>query len=349
MALKKRERLLLLVTAVLLAMLLGYFVLTSLGSPQPLRDQHAQLTEDVEKQQRQVQQGQREQERLKAWEARSLPSDVKKAQSLYHDWLLKTAHEAGWMDTTVNAAPTRSAQPRAASAARATAARPTAAGRSVAASSDEAFTALRFTLAGEATLEHLTRFLHAFYASGYLHKITTLDLAPREEAGKLAVNLTIEALALPSIARADQLPDPPSELPVKEVDEYKKAIVDRNVFAFYHAPPPKPPEISPASQLYLSTVIAGDRPQAWLVKRQGNETLKLFEGATIPLAGHQAKLLRIGERDVEIEIDGKRWQFWLGDDLRKPVELPSSKPEPPADSPTPAADPWMIFSQPKGE
>lgn len=338
MALKKRERLLAIITASLLVPLVGYLVVTALGTPRGLEQRHAQLIDEVSEQKKLLERAKPDEVRLKEWNRRALPSDVTKAQSLYHDWLVKTADGAGLVKPTIYV--TQARQVATGRTNRLTRSAASRGGTAMAPA--EAFTALQFRLQAQATLEQMTRFLHAFYSAGYLQRITSLKTEPREDANQLDISLTIEALSLPDAESADALPEPPEEPLLKAVTEYKQAIVDRNVFAFYHPPAAAPPQAvwEPGSQLYLSAVMAGDRPQAWLVKRQGNETLKLSEGDRIPLEGHPGTLTRIGQREVELEFDGKPWRFLLGNS-RKPIEVTRSEPAPsaPAEKPEPPQKP----------
>src|SRR5690606_36942700 len=97
-------------------------------------------------------------ERLDAWRERSLPSDERQAGTLYQNWLLQL------MDSPV--VKLQNAQVEAARASRL--------GENL---------RLPFTVSGRGSLAQVTAFLHGFYRSGQLHKITRLTLAPQEDTG----------------------------------------------------------------------------------------------------------------------------------------------------------------------
>ncbi len=116
------------------------------------------------------------------------------------------------------------------------------------------------------------------------------------------------------------------------------AIVERNLFAAYVPPPPPPrprettvaappppPAFDPAKYTYLTSIIEVDsRPQAWLNVRPTKQTLRLFVGDGITVGKFSGKLVRIADKEIEIESDGKRRVVALGKSLDQAVELPAA-------------------------
>lgn len=105
---------------------------------------------------------------------------------------------------------------------------------------DSPYQMIKFNLQGTGTIEHATQLLYGFYAKDYLHRISRFDMSPvpnSAEPDQLTISLECEVLAL-GIAGDKQ--DPPSGVSnrvAKSLDEYKRPILDRNLFAPGNRPP----------------------------------------------------------------------------------------------------------------
>jgi hypothetical protein len=126
--------------------------------------------------------------------------------------------------------------------------------------------------------------------------------------------------------------DPSGRLASSDPGEYRRAIVQRNVFAEYKAPPPvrtpgpeppPPPKFDPYKFAYVSAIVRGfdGEPEAWVIARTSGEKFQLREGDTFEVGDVQAKMIHVNRRDAEMEFDGKRWLVPLGDNLREAKPL----------------------------
>ncbi len=308
-ALNKRERILAFATLAIAGAVLLYFLVAALLAPhKALKTQYNHAAAELLRKQNRVDNGIKATEQLDAWRSRSLPSNPETALSLYQNWLLQTARDAGLSTIAIDAVQGRR--------------RP------------GIFHALGFSLQATASLDELTAFLHRFYQAGHLHQILAMGIVPETRGTKLSVQMTIEALSLPTADRTDSLADSPSSRELATLDTYRKAIGKRNLFAAHQPPPPPspntaeaspppttpPPRFDPAKHAYLTAIVAvGDRQQAWLFARTSDETFKLFEGDTFEIGGAEGKVLRIGHRDVDIKFDGRQYLLSLGENLRTPA------------------------------
>ncbi len=168
-------------------------------------------------------------ERLDAWKERSLPSDPRRAGTIYQNWLLEVIDS-----------PTVRLQ-----GAQVEAARPSKLDQNV---------RLPFTVSGQGTLDQVTAFLHQFYRSGHLHKITRFTLTPERKSGLLDVRIVIEALMMPEATTGGEprlaalAPEPDLPLLHGDLNSYQAVINGRHVFsgneppqfAAASAPPPAP-------------------------------------------------------------------------------------------------------------
>jgi hypothetical protein len=303
--LKKREQLLAVALGGFLVLMVGRSLFSMWQGPLAmLRTQKANLSREIERKEKQIKKGQAAQARIDAWNRRSLPTDPDTARSLYQNWLLALAAESGFEGTKVEAGQGRQR--------------------------GDVYHALRFGLQAHTTLDRVTRFLHRFYTAGHLHQIRTLSLVPLEKSDKLELQLAIEALVLPGADRKDKLTtEQASRLASPKPTDYQ-VIASRNLFAPYKAPPPQPveppppPPFDPGKHAYLTGIVdVAGKPEAWLLVRTSGEKLKLHEGETFRVADMQGKIVRIGLREVEVELAGQRWRYQLGDNLREMIKVPS--------------------------
>lgn len=143
------------------------------------------------------------------------------------------------------------------------------------------------------------------------------------------ISMSIEALVLPGADRNDQLNTATSKrLAFEELDDYRRPITRRNVFAPYVERPQSGDESQDA---YITAVMKVDgRLQAWLSFRNLGMIRKLREGDRIDVGSVHATVATIREQAIEIESDGKRRKVSLGSSLAESQEL--SKAESTSDS-----------------
>ena len=306
-ALSKREKKLAVITAALVPVLAGWFLFSAWRAPlNALRTRRDNLKSEIASKELLALRSKKLQERLDEWNRRSLPSDPQIARSLYQGWLFGLAKEVGFDGTKVDV---------------------TGEGGQTAG----VYRALRFTVQARATLKKLTEFLYKFESAGHLHQVRSLTLDPTAGSDKIALTFVIEALSLPGSDRQNALSEEPAErLAASDVDDYHKAITERNLFAPYKRPsgppptPPEPPEFDPGKYAHITAIVAGidGQPEVWVIARTTGESFTLREGDSFDIGDLHAKVIRINERDAEIEFDGQRWLVWLGDNLREASKLP---------------------------
>ena len=340
MALQKREKLLVIVTGALLVVFLIAALFTSGGGGQlsSLRAQHESLSEEVETKEQVIQSGRDEMKQMVQWQKRSLPSKTEHARSLYQNWLRDLVDQASFRHVKVDSSGGQSR--------------------------GGVYTALTFTVHGDATMDQLSHFLFDFYSAGHLHKIRYLSIKPTKDSTQLSLLITVEGLSLPGADRSDALSEEPSErLKLAKVDDYVKAIakrrldderdpaddslfvrdpVDGGLFVAYKPPPPpyvapaerteppKPPEFDPTTQTYLNAIVeVNGRPQVWLFVRSSGKTLKYYEGDKFEIGPAHGTIARIDPREVELTVGGQSAVLALGDNLREqmPEKLPEESPE----------------------
>jgi hypothetical protein len=162
-----------------------------------------------------------------------------------------------------------------------------------------------------------------------------------------AVNAKTETTGVVAAVDGDKLtlraepadPDaPPARLADSKLDDYRRAIAERNFFAPYKPPPPTtqgpgspgPPKFDPCKYAYLTGIVGvNDQPEVWLIGRTTGKKYTLREGDTFEVGDVSAKVIRINHRDAEIEFEGKRWLVPMGDNLReaKPLFEPEASGE----------------------
>lgn len=310
MKLNKRERILALVVAaiaVLVVFVLAWqYVFTGSESLADLQTRYSALTAKVNKRNQDLATAKRAAVKLDDWLRRALPSDVEKGGALYQAWLRETLNKAGFSETKVDALAGQSRR--------------------------GIFEELRYNIKAQASLKELAQFLYDFYGAGHLHKISNLQITPpppSESSKDLDLLITVEALSLADADRTDKLTkEPGKRLQKKSFDDYKKTIVDRNVFAAYVPPRPpgndrrppreenKPPQFEHLEFTTITGITAIDGiPEATIITKTTGKKYLLHEGEEVDIATAKIKVLRIGIRDIDLQIGGEKRTFLLGQNL----------------------------------
>ena len=219
-----REKLLAAGVGVIATLFVGQSVVSSI---QGGFDKKKQMIESLEKkkgeQALQVTAGVVASQKLNKVVSRSLSIKEETARADYMKWLISLAEEAKL------AAPT-----------------PEGIGDNI--EKDGSYQLFRFKLSGTGTIENATQLLYGFYAKDYLHRIVQFSFKPivgSNEPDQLNISLDCEVLAL-GIAKEKQGPPKAiSNRVAKSLDEYKKTILDRNLFG----PTNQAPKLDPKKSL----------------------------------------------------------------------------------------------------
>jgi hypothetical protein len=307
MAMKKREKILLLVTGSLVPIWLGVYLLSGVSNPfGHLKAERTAVAKEVEKKQEKVQEGKEAERRLNEWQSRALPSDPLAAKSLYQNWLYELATDAGLKGTRVE--PTADKQYR------------------------DIYRRFTFSVQGRAALDDSIEFLYDFYTAGHLHQIRRMSIEPVQGSREFNLSLSVEALSLPQADRAKELADKPVErLAASDLESYREAIVDRNLFAPYTPPPvtrpeprgpPPPPPFDHSKHTYVTGIVSVDgMPEVWIHVRTKGKSFKLHEGDRFDIGSTEATVVRIGAREVVIALDEERLLAFQGQNLGEAMPL----------------------------
>ncbi|MBN2217380.1 MAG: hypothetical protein JW719_08385 [Pirellulales bacterium] len=302
MALKRREKILAATAAALVAIVVLQVVYSSFAGPgEDLQRRRDELATGIERKENMLANGRRAAAKLETRRRASLPPDPEVAQSLYEMWLRQLATDARLSDTKLTFL---SRQPV-----------------------GDVFHVLRFNLHAKATLGELTDFLYRFYRAGYLHQIVSLTITPKDQGAALDVTMMVQALSLTDAPAADKLVAVDSDRPLDTLAAYRRKIAGRDLFAPYVPPRPvvsrpvvpRPvvETVDPLAFTELNAIIAvGGRPQVWINAKMTGDHYELFEGEEARIAGVRCKILRIDQREAEIEVDGKPFLVPYGKSLR---------------------------------
>ena len=215
--------------------------------------------------------------RIKQDALNSLPATNEIAAAEYKNWLTELASR--FENAQINNTSTTVEQART--------------GRRQAGGKQEAnvfYTNYKFSLNGKTTLNELGRFLQRFYEVETLHLIRSMTIKPIDNAQRVDVTMTIEAISIPQTANKT------FEAKKKENDETNwlrmvAAVTSRNFFSPYvdrtirtgteTPPPPQSVVVRASDYTFLNGItFSNDRPQAWFDFR---------------LEGRQ-RILKVGER-----------------------------------------------------
>jgi hypothetical protein len=218
---KSRERLLAIVVACLASVFVARWVWNLVAQPLETRASAlAQLDTDVEKQNVITQKGKDAERKLKVLREQSLPNGLEMAKARYSQWLAKLAADVGFASPGV--APGNAATVQVADGNR---------------KNMPVYHRLPYALKTAGTLEQLTKFLHQFYQPGCLHKITKLTFRP-QNGGQFEFAIDVEALVIPGANQGSDLPTGEAQrLALASFDDYRREIVERNLFSPANNPP----------------------------------------------------------------------------------------------------------------
>ncbi|MCA9199869.1 MAG: hypothetical protein KDA87_20155 [Planctomycetales bacterium] len=222
-------------------------------------------------------------ESLPQLQQRSLPSDLELAIADYRNWLLEVIESAGLARTSVNAGQPMNHQ--------------------------NLVRSISFSIRGTGTLEQLTSFLHAFYETGYLHRIRSITLNPTS-SGKVDASISIEALSLPTAESTDSLPTPqPGALAFDDVDAYR-SIGRRNLFSSGGGD-----KVLQSIRLTAITKDANGQLEVWLSPPSG-PSLIAQQGDELTVAGRSFVVYAVDANAASIDIGGEVISVPLGETIQ---------------------------------
>lgn len=218
---KSRERLLAIVVACMASLFLARWAWNMVTTPLNTRNQTlSKLETDVATQRGIALRGKNANNKLAVLRAQSLPNGPEMAKARYSHWLSQIARDVGFASPGVT--PQNPVEVKVSDGSR---------------TQLLAYKKLTFALKTAGTLEQLTKFLHAFYQPAYLHKITKLTFTP-QAGGQFQFAIDVEALIIPDANKSADLPKGEAKrLALASYDDYRREIVERNLFAPANNPP----------------------------------------------------------------------------------------------------------------
>lgn len=219
--------------------------------------------------------------------AQSLPTKTELAASVYRDWLFKMLKQHGLTRPQVD-----SGQP---------------------VPLKNIYRRISFSVRGSGTLPQVTRFLHAFYETGFLHKIRSMTLTPNS-LGRVDMSVSIEALSLTSGASDSELGSGSSKrLAFGSFDDYQ-SITRRNLFGSGGN------SWLQDTQLTAITINSRGNMEAWFNAKSTSTIVVIEQGAEKEVAGHSIKVLAVDGDSASISIDGDQFSMQLGQSLKQAVD-----------------------------
>ncbi|NLY00454.1 MAG: hypothetical protein GXY83_30535 [Rhodopirellula sp.] len=290
---KYRKHILYGILAAMFLFYLGDWFLQNAVEQGPLQDRRntiAGLESDIEKRESRLLRAREIGKQLTVLQARSLPSDVEIARSLYQGWLLELVNYVELSAPNVDSGNPLSRR--------------------------GLFNVISFSVRGRGTLEQLTRFLYVFYRAGHLHQIRSLAITPLKGTDLLDLAISIEAIALPTADRKAKLTSLQSDrLAYDALDEYD-VIVRRDLFGAGGAS-----EATDFTYLTAVNYVNGE-PEAWFDIRTDAKLLKLRRGDILQIGPFEGTIAEIADTDVVLQSGSERWLLGVGENLAQASALP---------------------------
>ena len=226
---------------------------------------------------------------------RTLPSSRNEAQSQYSFWLLELLLYSGFENNHVN--PSAPVQvPSGAS--------------------------FQFNVQCTGTLAQISYFLFEFYHAPFLHRLTTMTLAPAEgNPEQLTFSMVINALALNTYPYqpplGNQMPTGYiSRLAFSEFAMYQ-VIANRNLLQTAKG------GIDLADYTFLSAILdRNNQTEVWFSVRTNDSTIKAKLGDLIQSGSFSGRLVEILDQDIVLDRNGERWLLANGESLNQAFALP---------------------------
>ncbi len=203
-----RERILALGVGAALVVAVGSYTFNSVRKGFQLKqDRIDQLKTQVVSQDSAITDGLLNRKKIELVSSRSLPSDSQRAQADYTEWLIDLVKSSD-----LNS-PKWSFNPRDIS-------------------EKGVYRKYGFSVSGSGTIETLNKLLFNFYEKDYLHRIISMKITPvLNTPYQLNISLTGEVLALDAASSKQASPDWISPRITKSMEEYRKALTQRNIFS----------------------------------------------------------------------------------------------------------------------
>jgi len=243
-----------------------------------------------------VARGERARRRLQDYKARSLPTDPDVAESLYQDWLRHQLADAGLKITKL--------------------------ADSVPRSRSNHYGELSVAVEASGTLAQLADFLYRFYTAPHLHRLSAATIVADKDGGNLTATFSVDALILADAPRVDALADGPRQTLPHSLEDFRKRLMDRNLFAAYQGKSNESGsndgEVAGAR---LTGMTYGERGWRLDVKLKSDEVQHFFQGDSISVGRFQGAVVELDGRRVVIETPAGRVELRLGQNLgeAKPV------------------------------
>jgi hypothetical protein len=245
--------------------------------------------------------GKKARKQLNQWIGQSLPSNRDVAESLYQDWLRSQATEAGLQVTQLSNKTGNARNPQ--------------------------FDEVSFELRATGSMEQLIDFLYRFYAAPHLHRISSATLLAEDGGKKLNITATAGALILPDVKRSDRLADDQPHKLAKSKDEFRKGLVDRNLFVAY-APKQGAEGAAQKDEAAQNTEFAWSDYGAygWRMgtkRKDASELTYYHQGDEIEVGKIKGKVVELdGDRAV-IETENGRVEVRFGQNFGEASPLPA--------------------------
>ena len=182
-----------------------------------------------------------------------------------------------------------------------------------------------FQLNAQTSLDDLSRFLYEFYWAPFIHKITSLDILPVDNADLVDIEMQIEGLSLL------RFPDNVSPYPLRDrlpddywrrlssglLETYTEPIDSRNLLQFSRG------GVDASDFARLTGIILFDgEPVFWISNQLENRTVRVKLNERFRIGSFIGKIVEVIGQDVVLETDGTtsrpamRWLLSQGEFLK---------------------------------
>jgi len=177
----------------------------------------------------------------------------------------------------------------------------------------------QFNVQSTGTLAQLSYFLFEFYYAPFLHRISTITLAPVEgKPEQLTFSMAINALALNTYPY-----QPMNRMPTGYIQRLQNDLAAYQVIENRNLLQTARGGIDRADYTFFTGIVEiGNQKEVWFSVRTDDSRITAKLGAPVQSGSFSGRLVEILDQDIVLDRNGERWLLTAGESISQAFALP---------------------------
>ena len=177
----------------------------------------------------------------------------------------------------------------------------------------------QFNVQSTGTLAQLSYFLFEFYYAPFLHRISTITLAPVEgKPEQLTFSMAINALALNTYPY-----QPMNRMPTGYIQRLTNDLAAYQVIENRNLLQTARGGIDRADYTFFTGIVEiGNQKEVWFSVRTDDSRITAKLGAPVQSGSFSGRLVEILDQDIVLDRNGERWLLTAGESINQAFALP---------------------------